>query len=405
MKNELDNEFAAELLTLVQDTDVSKEVFIKSFVKNLVIAEKKSQRNPGGRLQNSDNIKYFLALWFKAHRLTKDQGTEMVLPQALFALQWPYHQIHEILGIPESRLPLKGLRIIERELKEVDGQESANCALNDLHLVDALLERPWTDLEEELSLEVYKHHRKNCLRCSKLSRETRKLLLTYQERRVRKLPEEVAVLLQKRSLSFWDDIRETLKSPIFQLVTFSLSIAIAGAWFYSKDFILEISKSGSQPIAIAPVPGAAPVVPEVAGEGKVPEKMPETPVDIVKVSPVKIPTEIPHSDLSQKEAPVRSGFIRMGVRSASIEQNSEAILKILKKLDAHQEGKYQLGARHLGGRYFHFNLPVQHETELRKQLKELKLSEPTEDFVSSEAFKKSGHVRFILWLGPIGPKR
>lgn len=432
MKPNFDTELSAELLTLVQDTPASKDKFIADFVDVLILSEKKSLRNSGGRLLNSEYIRFFLEHWFKKQGLSHELGRELILPQALLALEWPYHQISEVLGIPDSRLPAKSMRFIERELDGVDAQLGEECALNDTHLIDALLERPWNELGGDVGLEAYKLHRKNCLRCSKLSRETRKLLKMYQARRVRVLPEEVMTLIQKRSVNVIDDLRVFGKKHKFHLGWTALVLMLAVGLFKMKDVVIdwylpsipeqvvvsnspedmralvarqEIIKNTPPPHSVNPSTETQPQVEEVkpVPEAKeVPEQLAAEQNVIAAHFPTK-PTEITRAKINQstgasKLAP--RGFVRIGLRSPTLDSTSAELLKILGELNVKQEGKYALGAAHLAGRYFHFNLPSSKEGALRKKLRALNFQEATEDFVKSKEFFKSDHTRFIIWIGP-----
>jgi hypothetical protein len=451
-------EAGPQLLTLVQGTASSSDELFEDFLDvSLHLRDRWSRRVAG--LSEERRYSFFIKEWFHRQKLRRHEWEERVLMSALFGLGWTYERIGQTLGLSKTRVQMRAFESLS-ELGALGRTPhlAKDCARNDLHLIDAVLDRSWEDPLKFYSRKDFDEHKAACPRCTQLYRSFLEGAAKHAAQRRMQVPERLSFAFEHETEArgFWGTLAAPLRWDWYYRIPIQLTVAaIVVLGVIALPYVGELlPKKSSVPVmgALLPTgtPGVAPAPPLPAPAETLPivesveisqaldqafpldRRSSRAELDLEKAIPLpqakappvvvaKAPLTTPVAPVLVAPPPVASvaqiqaapapapvpmqdsgsrAFFRWGARAQDPDLLASRVQRLLDTYKAVRAGELEWGANYRGGRYFHFTIPEAEYARFQEEIRAMEFTAFTAEQVKSDREERPGGSRVVFWIGP-----
>jgi hypothetical protein len=399
------------------------------------IAERvRSVKAPAGAAGDVNRSQAFVKEWLRRAktRTERSQLEDRLFLTGHLLLGWSAEELSVILGGLSPQAFRRRLFEALKRSAELGLSDTRylgrDCARQDLFLVDSLLGLTWKDPLAFFDPATLEAHREGCPRCRSLYARLGEEIRRTRGRSVTLPPASYLEQLDSLGL-FREDWKPNrwirawpwyLRLPL-QLGLASLVVFAVLAVPYYGDLFPELRRSmrarrdkpAPTPTAVAsaapsPTPSFRPLVLAPEAEQSVPDVVPSPVPTVAKATP-PLPTVAPTVAAaalpSVTPTPVAGvwnerKFYQWGAFTPDLEGQTQAVLALLKGVNAEQSGELKLGAPNRGGRYFHFSIAAGDYEKLKEGMRGLGLREFTEEAAQSWRRTPTDKRRIVFLLKP-----
>lgn len=396
----------------------------------------------------------FLREWFKVQRAKNSPASPSELPgedrallAALFRADWNLARASHVFGFSPKAIRYRAFQALVRSApaSKFPAVVSRDCVRCDLRAVDNLLGLEWSDPLRLFGRRDFDAHLAACERCRELARELKETVRLSREASPGPMPKSSFSFLESGPVFGSRSFLSSWVSTLPWYVRVPLQIAFAAAVVfgvvavpYLGDFFPELNRTVPEvgrrirrlvdgvsfelpkrpnlapsspplPVAIAmPTPAPSPLVAIALPPSPSPSAVPTVAAKTNFVPPKPSPTPAPAA-----KAPVVANtsklvdpkaFFQWGAISKDLGDSAPKVLEVLNRYAVERAGDLTLGARYLGGLYYHFNVDEQSYEKLVAEITALGFTRFTRAKSRGIKDHPPGKTRVVFLLRPSSTK-